>query len=130
MGTGLGVGHNNQYNLDGDPWILLILESWPVAPESSHPVCSITSLFAATDGERRFEAAFKEIARRAKTAPEVLRSKDRRWDISTKRAEAVALMVREYGYGASEVAKYLGRDQANVSTMLSRLSARQTARSS
>ncbi len=62
-------------------------------------------------------------------APELLRSKDRRWDISNKRAEAVALLVREYGYGVSEVAKYLGRDQANVSTMLSRLSARQSKRS-
>jgi DNA-binding MarR family transcriptional regulator len=60
--------------------------------------------------------------------PEIVRSKDRRWDISRKRAEAVAILVREYGYGVSEVAKYLGRDQANVSTMLSRLSARQTER--
>jgi len=52
-----------------------------------------------------------------------------RWDISTKRAEAVALLVREYGYAVSEVAKYLRRDQANISTMLSRLSARQKERS-
>ena len=44
-------------------------------------------------------------------------------------AAAVALLVREYGYGVTEVAKYLGRDQANISTMLSRLSARQTERS-
>jgi REP element-mobilizing transposase RayT len=36
--------------------------------------------------------------------------------------------VWECGYGVSEVTKYLGRDQANVSTMLSRLSARQTER--
>jgi DNA-binding MarR family transcriptional regulator len=40
----------------------------------------------------------------------------------------VAILVRECGYGVSEVAKYLGRDQANVSTMLSRLSARSTER--
>ena len=70
-------------------------------------------------------AVFKEIARRVETTPELLRSKDRRWDITAKRAEAVALLVREYGYAVGEVAKYLGRDQANVSTMLSRLSARQ-----
>jgi len=71
------------------------------------------------------DKAFKEIARRVKAAPEVLRSKDRRWDITEKRAEAVALLVRQYGYAVSAVAKYLGRDQAHISTMLSRWSARQ-----
>ena len=76
--------------------------------------------------KKPIETVFKEIARRVKAAPESIRSKDRRWDISRNRAEAVAILVREYGYGVSEVAKYLGRDQANVSTMLSRLSARQT----
>ena len=76
--------------------------------------------------KKPIETVFKEIARRVEATPALLRSKDRRWDISHKRAEAVAILVRECGYGVSEVAKYLGRDQANVSTMLSRLSARQT----
>ena len=40
----------------------------------------------------------------------------------------LAVGVREYGYTVSGVAKYLRRDQANVSTMLSRLSARETER--
>jgi REP-associated tyrosine transposase len=75
--------------------------------------------------KKPIETVFKEIALRVKASPELIRSKDRRWDISHKRAEAVAILVRECGYGVSEVAKYLGRDQANVSTMLSRLSARQ-----
>jgi len=79
--------------------------------------------------KKPIETVFKEIARRVETTPELLRGKDRRWDISTKRAEAVALLVREYGYAVSEVAQYLRRDQANISTMLSRLSARQTERS-
>ena len=70
------------------------------------------------------EVAFNKIARRLRIAPEGLRGRDRRWEISRKRAEAVALLVREHGYRVSEVANYLGRDQANVSTMLSRLSAR------
>jgi REP element-mobilizing transposase RayT len=78
--------------------------------------------------KKPLETVFKEVARRVKAAPELIRSKDRRWDISHKRAEAVAILVRECGYGVSEVAKYLGRDQANVSTMLSRLSARPTER--
>ena len=85
------------------------------------------------NGERKAkkptETSFKEIARRVDTPPELLRGKDRRWDISAKRAEAVALLVRDYGYAVGEVAKYLGHDQANISTMLSRLSARQTERS-
>ena len=78
--------------------------------------------------KKPIETAFKEVARRVQTTPELLRGKDRRWDISTKRAEAVALLVRDYGYAVGAVAKYLGRDQANVSTMLSRLSARQKER--
>lgn len=43
----------------------------------------------------------------------------------SKRAKAGVLLVRETGCGGSEEAKYLGRDPANVSAMLSRLSARQ-----
>jgi hypothetical protein len=72
--------------------------------------------------KKPIETVLKGSGRREEGPPELLRSKDRRWDISRKRAEAVAILVREYGYGVSEVAKYLGRDQANVSTMLSRLS--------
>ena len=79
--------------------------------------------------KKPIETAFKEIAQRVDTTAEILRGKDRRWDISTKRAEVVRLLVREYGYAVSAVAKYLGRDQANISTMLSRLSSRQTERS-
>ena len=74
--------------------------------------------------KKPIDTAFKQIARRVKTTPELLRGKDRRWDITTKRAEAVAILVREYGYPVGAVAKYLGRDQANISTMLSRWSAR------
>ena len=83
---------------------------------------------AAPKRKKAIETVFKEVARRVAAAPELLRSKDRRWEISAQRAEAAALLVREYGYGVSEVAKYLGRDQANVSTMLSRWSARLTER--
>ena len=79
---------------------------------------------AAPKPKKAIDTVFKEVARRMAAAPALLRSKDRRWEISAQRAEAVALLVRDYGYGVSEVAKYLGRDQANVSTMLSRWSAR------
>ena len=73
--------------------------------------------------QESIETVFKEIARQLETTPELLRGKDRRWDISKKRAQGVASLVREHGYGVSEVAKFLRRDQANISTMLSRLSA-------
>ena len=84
---------------------------------------------SAPKSKKPIETVFKAIARRVKAAPQLIRSKDRRWDVSNQRAEAVAILVREYGYGVSAVAQYLGRDQANVSTMLSRWSARQTERS-
>lgn len=71
------------------------------------------------------ETAMKAIARRIDTTSESLRSTDRRWEITKKRAEAVAMLVREYGYTVSEVAKHLRRDQANISVMLSRWSERQ-----
>jgi hypothetical protein len=76
--------------------------------------------------KKPIETIFKEITRQLKTTADLLRGKDRRWDTSKKRAEAVTALVREHGYGVSEVAKFLRRDQANISTMLSRLSARES----
>ena len=67
--------------------------------------------------------ALRAIARQIDTTPESLRSSDRRWEMTAKRAAAVTMLVREYGYTVSEVAKCLGRDQANISMMLSRWSA-------
>jgi REP-associated tyrosine transposase len=69
------------------------------------------------------EQAFKTVARQTGVAPEVLRGADRRWEITKKRAEAIALLVRKHGYRVGEVAAYLRRDQAHISTMLSRLAA-------
>jgi hypothetical protein len=69
-------------------------------------------------------AVFKKVARQMQVSPEVLRGPDRRWEITRKRSEAVAVLVREYGYRVGEVAGYLGRDQAHIRTMLSRLAAR------
>jgi DNA-binding MarR family transcriptional regulator len=71
------------------------------------------------------ETNFKEIAKRLDTTPELLRGSDRRWAISAKRAQAVAALVHEHGHRVSEVAKFLQRDQANISMMLLRVSARE-----
>jgi hypothetical protein len=74
---------------------------------------------------RSIEADLKEIARQLETTVELVRGRDRRWEVSGKRARAVALLVREREYAVSEVAKFLGRDQANISMMLLRASARE-----
>jgi REP-associated tyrosine transposase len=78
-------------------------------------------------GKRRksIDTAFKEIAKRLDTTPELLRGNDRRWEISAKRAKAVTELVREEGHSVSEVAQFLRRDQANISMMLLRVSARE-----
>ena len=49
--------------------------------------------------KKSIETVFKEIARKLETTPDLLRGKDRRWDISRKRAQTVASLVREHGYG-------------------------------
>jgi len=76
------------------------------------------------NGKKPIETMIKEVAKRLRTTGEELKGKDRRWEASRKRAEAVAILVRNYGYRVTEVARCLGRDQANVSLMLSRLAAR------
>jgi len=64
--------------------------------------------------------AIQEVAKQVKATPEELKGRDRRWAVTRKRAEAIALLVREYGYKVTEVARLLRRDQANVSLTLSR----------
>ena len=75
--------------------------------------------------KKSIETDFQEIAKRLDTTPELLRGSDRRWEISAKRAKAVAALVREQGHSVSEVGKFLRRDQANISMMLLRASARE-----
>jgi len=74
--------------------------------------------------KKPIETIIKEVAKRLGTTGEELKGKDRRWGVARKRAKAVAILVRHYGYRVTEVARGLGRDQANVSLMLSRLAAR------
>ena len=74
--------------------------------------------------KKPIETTVKEIAKRLGTTGEELRGKDRRWVVARKRAEAVTLLVRHYSYRVTEVARYLGREQANVSLMLSRYAER------
>lgn len=71
------------------------------------------------------ESDFKRIAKFLDATVESLRGSDRRWEISAKRAKAVMVLVYERGHRVSEVAKFLRRDQANISMMLLRGSARE-----
>jgi glycine cleavage system regulatory protein len=75
--------------------------------------------------KKPIEADLKEIARQLDTTVELLRGRDRRWEVSGKRAKAVAILVRDREHRVSDVAKFLGRDQANISMMLLRASARE-----
>jgi hypothetical protein len=77
--------------------------------------------------KKSIDTAFKEIAKHLDTTSELLRSGDRRWEISAKRAKAVAVLVREHGHSVSEVAGFLRRDPANISMILLRASARERA---
>ncbi len=56
--------------------------------------------------------------------PEVLRSADRGWMVARLRTLVVYVLVRRYGFGVNEVAGYLGRDAATVSSLLSRFADR------
>ncbi len=74
--------------------------------------------------KKPIETMIKEVAKCLGTTPEVLQGPDRHWAVTRKRAEAIVLLVRDYGYKVTEVARSLRRDQANVSLMLSRSAAR------
>lgn len=75
--------------------------------------------------KKPIEADLKEIAGQLNTTVELLRGRDRRWEVSGKRAQAVAILVRDREHSVSDVAKFLRRDQANISMMLLRASARE-----
>ena len=66
------------------------------------------------------ERAVGDVAQRMGTTIDELKSQDRRWAVTRKRAEAIAVLVREYRYKVNEVARLLGRDQANISLTLAR----------
>lgn len=115
---GMSESHNEEYYAVEDQRFL-----------GEEGFCEELSRNAGESEERKakkkpIEAMFKEVAKRLGTTPEDLRGTDRRWEVARKRAEAVALLVRRFGYGVTAVARCLGRDQANVSLMLSRFAAK------
>lgn len=73
---------------------------------------------------RPIGTVFDEVARKLKVHSGVLRGPDRAWGVSRKRALAAFVLVRRLGYRLGEVADYLGRDAASVSSLISRISER------
>lgn len=74
--------------------------------------------------KKSLDKAFKELGRQLKRDPAVLRGPDRNWELSRARTLAAYILVRRLGFGAGEVAAYLGRDQTTMSSLISRFSER------
>lgn len=69
------------------------------------------------------EADLKEIARELETTVELVRGRDKRWEVSGKRARAVALLVRERQHAVSEVARQRNPDNSIEQIVLDAFSA-------
>jgi hypothetical protein len=53
---------------------------------------------------------------RLEVEPQVLEGADRGWEVSQSRAPVEYVLIRRLGYQLKDVAKYLGRDAATVSS--------------
>jgi REP element-mobilizing transposase RayT len=69
-------------------------------------------------------AAFRHVARALGVEPAVLSGADRGWETSRCRALIAYVLIRRLGYTLKDVAKYLARDMATVSSLVSRYSNR------
>lgn len=71
---------------------------------------------------------YRNIARAVGIEPEVLGGADRGWQVSRARAVVGYVLIRRLGYRLKDVAKYLGRDMATVSSLISRHTEREDDR--
>ncbi|MEX0827544.1 MAG: hypothetical protein WD005_01190 [Haliea sp.] len=71
--------------------------------------------------------AVRNAARELGIETEVLGGRDRSWETSRVRGLIGYVLIRRAGYPLKEVAKYLGRDMATVSSMITRLADRMDA---
>jgi putative transposase len=69
---------------------------------------------------RSLSEVIKEVADKLNIGLEILAGPDRSWAISKQRALIAYLLVRRLGYRLTDVARYLGRDTATVSSLLLR----------
>lgn len=74
--------------------------------------------------KRSLFEVIKRVAKRVNIGPEILAGPDRGWAISRQRAVIAYLLVRRLGYRLTDVARYLGRDTATLSSLIFRYSER------
>lgn len=74
--------------------------------------------------KKPLSVAFRTAARAVNLEPEVLSEADRSWRASRYRALAGYVLIRRLGYKLEDVAKFMGRDVATVSSLVSRHSDR------
>jgi REP element-mobilizing transposase RayT len=74
--------------------------------------------------KRSLSELIKGVANRLNIEPETLAGPDRGWAISRQRAVVGYLLVRRLGYRLTDVARYLGRDTATLSSLIFRFSER------
>jgi REP element-mobilizing transposase RayT len=70
---------------------------------------------------RALEGVIRALVEKLNITAAELKSADRSWAVSRARTIVGYALVRKYGYGLGEVAKYLRRDPATVGTLLGRL---------
>jgi putative transposase len=70
--------------------------------------------------KKGLSVVYRNIARAVGIEPEVLGGADRGWQVSRARAVVGYVLIRRLGYRLKDVAKYLGRDMATVSSLISR----------
>jgi putative transposase len=74
--------------------------------------------------KRRLSVAFRKAARGVGVEPRLLGGADRGWGISRARALVGYVLIRRIGYRLKDVARFLGRDVATVSSLVFRFSER------
>lgn len=114
---GFGEGHNEQYyevedqrflGREGFGEKMKAGSEERKAPRTKHPL----------------ETVVRSLAKEFKVRSEELKGPDRGWQISKMRAMVGYVLVRKLGYRLKEVADYLRRDEATVSSLISRLAER------
>ena len=114
---GMGEGHQPDYYAVADQRFLgteRFVDQWQTRLEnapSSRPRKSLTRALQAVAAGMRMDVG-------------LLRSADRSWAVSRQRTLAAYLLIRRWGYRASEVAATLGRAPATLSSTLTRFAAR------
>jgi chromosomal replication initiation ATPase DnaA len=74
--------------------------------------------------KQQLSVVFRTAARAVGVEAQVLEGADRGWRVSQSRALVGYVLIRQLGYKLKDVAKYLGRDIATVSSLVSRLDVR------